>query len=144
MSGKSKSSTGKRGSKDPARPFDPAVMARAKDLAAKYQVVVRWDDAEQEFYGRGVELPLAMGDGKTADACIAHTREAMTAIAATMIEAGDVPPAPATEGTRSEQVNVRLSVEEKMLMEEAARVKGFKGLGDYLRAAGLAGQTAGR
>jgi len=55
-----------------------------------------------------------------------------------MIERGEVPPVPAAEGQQTEQVNVRLSVEEKMAIEAAVRRKGFKGPSDDMRVAALA------
>jgi predicted RNase H-like HicB family nuclease len=118
-------------------PFARAVLEQARRIAARYQVVVRFDEEEGEFYGRGLEMPLAMGDGTTADQCVASTREAMAAVIATMIERAETPPAPAIEGNRSEQVNIRLTAQEKMLLEESARREGFRGLSDYVRAAAL-------
>jgi predicted RNase H-like HicB family nuclease len=115
------------------------VAQRANSLAARYQVVIRFDQEEGEFYGRGLEMPLAMGDGKTPDQCVASTRKAMAVVAATMIERGETPPAPAVEGIRGEQVNIRLTAEEKLLLEESARRQGFRGLSDYVRAAALTG-----
>ena len=55
-----------------------------------------------------------------------------------MIEAGETPPAPARQGVRGEQVNVRLAREEKALLESSARQKGFRGLSDFMRAGALA------
>ena len=66
------------------------------------------------------------------------TREALAVAVATLLEAGDVPPPPASEGKRTEQVNVRLTPEEKLLLEEAARSRGFRGLGDFVRSSALA------
>jgi len=41
-------------------------------------------------------------------------------------------------GTRTTQVNVRLTQEEEALLTSAAAQSGFQGLGDYLRATVLA------
>jgi hypothetical protein len=56
------------------------------------------------------------------DQCVADTREAFVGVVAYLIEQGQRPPAPAQAGTRSEQVNVRLTAEEKLLLEAAARL----------------------
>ena len=126
----------KKSSKAIDRPFPPNILRRAKDLASKYQVILRHEDGE--YYGRGLELPLAMADGKTPDACVKNTRDAFVAAIATMLELHRTPPSPAAENARSEQVNVRLTPEEKMLLEEAARMKGFRGISDFVRSASLA------
>lgn len=100
-------------------------------------MVVRCEDGE--YYGRGLELPGAMDDGSTPDECVTHTREAMVAMVAYMLEEGRMPPPPASEGARTEQVNVRLTAEEKLAMEQTAQRKGYRGISDYVRAAALAG-----
>ena len=131
MSAKSKSS-----SKAVDRPFDATVLKRARAIAEQYQIILQFEDGE--YYGRGLEMPYVMNDGKTPDACVRATREALTVAVATLLEAGDAPPAPASEGKRTEQVNVRLTPEEKLLLEEAARSRGFRGLGDFVRSTALA------
>jgi uncharacterized protein (DUF1778 family) len=55
-----------------------------------------------------------------------------------MLEDGQVPPAPASEQKRTEQVNVRLTTEERLLLEEAAHNKGFRGISDFVRTTSLA------
>lgn len=117
------------------RPFDPALFKRAKALAEAYQIVLHAEDGE--YYGRGLEMPFVMSDGRTPDACVEATRGALTAAVATMLERGEVPPSPASEQRRSEQVNVRLTPEEKLLLEEAARNRGYRGIGDFVRSATL-------
>jgi hypothetical protein len=54
-----------------------------------------------------------------------------------MLEKGQTPPAPAREGHRSMQVNVRLTPEEKAVLESKAKAKGFRGLSDFIRASVL-------
>lgn len=48
-----------------------------------------------------------------------------------MIEDGRTPPLDVKR--RAAQVNVRLSAEEKLVLEETARREGFKGLSDFIR-----------
>ena len=64
-------------------------------------------------------------------------RESLTTAVATILESGQVPPSPASEQKRSEQINIRVTAEEKLLLEEAARSRGFRGLGDFVRSASL-------
>lgn len=137
MSVKSKSSATKkaapRSRKRLDRPFDPSVLAEAERLVSQYQVVLHCED--DHWYGRGLEFPKVFADGATADECVAETRQAMQGVVAFLIESGKSPPAPAREGARKQQVNVRLTVEERLLFESAARRKGFAGLSDFFRSA---------
>ena len=123
-----------------ARSFDAATAREAAAIAARYQVILEAEDGH--WYGRGLELPHVFGDGATPDKCVAATREALTAAVAYLLEQGQKPPAPARTGRRTQQVNVRLTAEEKAIIEGTARRKGFSGLSDYLRAAAL--ESTGR
>jgi predicted RNase H-like HicB family nuclease len=119
------------------RPFAPDILRRAKELAGKFQIVVRFDEEEGEYYGRGLELPNALGDGATPDACVTSTREAMVALIAFMLERGERPPSPSGEAGRTEQVNIRLTAQEKLLLEDISGRKGFRGVSDFMRAAAI-------
>ncbi len=118
-----------------ARPFAAAVAKQAAGVAAHYQVVL--EESDGRWYGRGLELPHVFADGATPDACVTATQQAMAAAVAYLLEQGQAPPPPARAARRTEQVNVRLTAEEKSIIEVAARSKGFSGLSDYLRAAAL-------
>ena len=126
-------------SKEPAkavdRPFRADVLREAKKIAEQYQIILSCEEAH--WYGRGLELSNVFGDGKTVNQCMEDTREALRGAVATMLEQGQEPPTPAREGTRTQQVNVRLTAEEKVVLEFTARRKGFKGLSDFIRAAAL-------
>jgi predicted RNase H-like HicB family nuclease len=126
----------KKAAKDIRRPFDPKLLARARKIAATYQVVMWSEDGE--YFGRGVELPMTFGDGPTPDECMKRTREALTVTVAYMLEQRETPPPPATEAGRTEQINLRVSAEEKLRLETLAAQQGYKGVADYLRARGLA------
>jgi predicted RNase H-like HicB family nuclease len=91
-----------------------------------------------EYYGRGVELPFAFGDGKTVEQCVKDTRRAFVATVASLLQDGYAPPAPATEGRRDQQINIRLSSEEKLMLETKARQSGAAGISEYIRAVALA------
>lgn len=118
------------------RPFGPGILARAKQLADAYDLVLRFEDGE--WYAHALEYPEAMGDGKTASACIRAARQALTAGVAAMLEAGESPPSPARQGRPSAQVNVRLTPKEKAALESKAKAKGFRGLSDFIRTSMLA------
>jgi predicted RNase H-like HicB family nuclease len=117
------------------RPIDAGVMAKAKAIAQEYQVILACEAGH--WFGRGLELPNIHGDGKTVGQCVENTREAFCGCVAYLLEEGQRPPTPAREGTRTMQVNVRLTAEEKALLEVTAKRKGFSGLSDYVRAAAM-------
>jgi len=118
------------------RRFDPAVLRRAREIVDGYQIILHFEDGL--YYGRGLELPNAMNHGKTPDACVRATRDIMTTVVAYMLESGQSPPSPGAENRRTEQINVRLTPEEKLRLEETARNKGFRGISDFVRSASLA------
>ncbi len=120
----------------PDRPFEADILKRAREITARDRLVLE-PDPELGFIGRSLELPTVFADGKTADACVAATREALETAVATMLEMGQAPPAPAERGVRQAQVNIRLTAEEKLLLEESARRRGFRGISDFVRAAAL-------
>jgi len=139
-SGKSRSS--KTSGKAIDRPFAPEILARAGIIAERYQIVLELED--DWWYGRGLELPGAWGDGKTPQEAVADTREAFVAVVGYMLEEGQRPPAPASEGRRVEQVNIRLTAEERALLENRSRASGFRGVSDFVRATCLAEGMATR
>ena len=129
------SAKSKKSAKAIDRAIDAGVMAKAKAIAQEYQVILACEDGH--WYGRGLELPNIHGDGRTVGQCVENTREAFCGWVAYLIEEGQRPPTPAREGTRTMQVNVRLTAEEKALLEVTAKRKGFSGLADYVRAAAM-------
>lgn len=135
MSSKSKNSKAKNAKgadkNDPRRPFDPAILKQAKKIAADYEIVMWFEDGE--WYGHGLELPHTYGDGKTPAACIASVRQGLVLTVATMLEDGERPPAAARAGERTEQLNIRLTAEEKALLENRSRAGGFRGVSDFVR-----------
>lgn len=119
-----------------SRPFDARIWKQAEEIARTYRIVIETEE-DGEYFGSTIEMPLVMGGGKTVTKCVADVLEATTATVAYMLETGDKPPAPAREGKRDQQVNIRLTAEEKLRLEEAARREGFRSLSDFLRASGL-------
>lgn len=124
------------------RPFDPAVLDRARRIAEQYRIILRHEGGD--YYGQALELPGAMNDGKTPAECLRNTIDIVTTTIAAMLERGEVPPLPTSDERRDEQVNVRLSKLEKLTFEEAARSRGFRGLSDFMRAATMSSVAPGR
>lgn len=80
---------------------------------------------------------MAMGDGPDIASCAKAVLEAAVAGIASMLEAGETPPRPAKEGKRDQQVNIRLTTEERLALESAASRAGFRSVSDYVRSAAL-------
>jgi predicted RNase H-like HicB family nuclease len=133
MSEKRKKSSKKRAID---RPFDPKLLRQAREIADTYHLILHFEDGD--YYGRALEMPGVMNDGKTPDECVEKTRDILTTAIAYLMEKGEPVPTSASENTRTEQVNVRLTAEEKLLLEEAARSKGYRGVSDFVRSASLA------
>lgn len=89
------------------------------------------------YLGRSVEMPFVMADGPTIEACVHETLESHTGAVATLLEMGEKPPSPAREGKREEQLNIRLTADERQRLEESARQAGFRSISDYVRTAAL-------
>lgn len=119
---------------DPARPFTASILRRAGEIADKYRVILEPND-ELGFIGSAIEMPTVFADGATPDRCVKATRQALTIAVATMLEAGKRPPV--AKGRRAFQINVRLTAEEKLALEEAAANLGFRGISEFVRAAAL-------
>lgn len=95
-------------------------------------------DAEGDGYlGCTVEMPSVMGGAKSIEACVRDVLEATAASIATMLERGESPPSPAREGKRDQQVNIRLTADEKLALEGAARREGYRSVSDLIRAAAI-------
>ncbi len=133
-----KTTTRKSSSRSKAidRPFDAAILRKAKRVAASYRLVIE-PEPDVGYFGRTAEMPYAMGDGETIEACIRETMDATIAAIATMLEQGQRPPTPASAAKRDRQVNIRMTADEKERLEEAARQAGFRSISDFLRTAGL-------
>ncbi len=117
--------------KAPNKAFDKGILSTARSIADQYKIIVEFEDGN--WFGHGLELPTAFGDGRTVQAAVADTHEALVTAVAFMLEKGQPPPVAAREGSRSMQVNVRLTPEEKAMLESKAKAKGFRGLSDFIR-----------
>jgi len=119
-------------SKGLERPFKESVVRKAKKIVADYRIILERNE-RLGFIGSSVEIPTVFVDAKTPEKCYKATQEALMVAVATMIECDQRPPQPASVGKRTEQVNVRLTAEEKLLFANAAMNLGFKGISDFIR-----------
>ncbi|MBA7619081.1 hypothetical protein ES703_26413 [subsurface metagenome] len=114
------------------KPFKNSVLRKAKKIVSYYRITIEKND-RLGFIGSSVELPTVFADAKTPEKCYRVAEDALMVAVATMIECGQRPPQPASAGRRTEQVNVRLTAEEKLLFANAAMNLGFKGISDFIR-----------
>lgn len=117
-------------------PVPPDIMRQAIAFADQYRFVFQLEP-DGGYIGHPLEMPLVLGSGDTIDACYRDTMEAATMAVAAVLERGEQPPAPSREGKRDQQVNIRLTADEKMSLEAAANRDGFRSLSDFMRAASL-------
>jgi predicted RNase H-like HicB family nuclease len=94
-----------------------------------------------DYVGSSIELPLVLADGATPQQCVASTTDALVATVATMLESKQHPPAPSHTGKREQQINLRVSAREKLVLEDAARRDGFRSVSDFIRNAALEAST---
>lgn len=109
-------------------------MERAEKIVDDYRIILEHSE-ELGFVGSSIEIPTVFADGQSPDQCVAATRTALKVAVATMLEMGRRPPM--GRGQRNIQINVRLTPDEKLALEEAAARFGFKGISDYVRSAAL-------
>jgi len=111
-------------------------LAPAREVASQYTILLETVDAGG-FRGRSLELPFVMGFGETAEACIDDVRGSLAVAIGAMLRDGETPPAPAREGKRDDQVNIKLTRYEKALFMQAARREGFRSVADFMRSLAL-------
>jgi predicted RNase H-like HicB family nuclease len=134
-----RSSNGTSGRPEPRdlrKTLDPRLLARAKAIADQYTIALE-PNPRVGFMGTALEFPTVFISAKGADQCVEKLREALMVAVAVMLEAGEAPPMPATEERRDQQINIRLTSEEKALLENLAKRRGFRGISDLVRTAAL-------
>ena len=121
--------------KNKNRPFEKEILKRAAEIAAEYQLILGTEDGE--FTARGLEYSSALGIGKSEAEAIKVCREVLTTLVAYHLEKGEKFSMPSKQNLRNEQISLKVSAEEKVRIEAAAKLKGFRGVGDYLRTLAL-------
>lgn len=134
---RSKSSSAKSKPDVQSRPFAKEVLAKATAIVSRYAYVSRYETDDECYSATPVEMPLVTGYGETAAAAIKDATELATSNAAYALEQGKEPPPPGAEPVRTEQLNFRISIEEKARLEAAASRQGLT-LIDFVRGAALA------
>jgi predicted RNase H-like HicB family nuclease len=128
--------TVKREPRDLSKAFDEKLLQRGRELASQYSILFRPSE-QHGFSATCLEFPTVFVHGKTVAQCDKKAREALAIGVAVMLEQGDTPPLPASDERRDQQVNIRLTSEEKLLLEDSARRRGYRGLSDFMRAAAM-------
>jgi predicted RNase H-like HicB family nuclease len=143
MSGDSKNSSKKKTrTKALSTPFKKSTFDKAQSIAQEYRITIEKND-RLGFVGSSLELPTVFADAQDPQSCYKVTQEALAVAVATMLEAGQKPPVPASAKKRTFQVNIRLTAEEKVWLSNAADDAGFCGISDFLRSLALEHKRAG-
>lgn len=116
--------------------LDKSILSKAEKIVAEYRLIIQ-RDKRLGFIGNSIELPHVYADAKTAGACIKRTRKALKIAVATLLEAGLKPPFSDFDIKRTEQVNIRLTAQEKEILSNAASNLGFEGISAFARHAAL-------
>jgi predicted RNase H-like HicB family nuclease len=130
------------------RRFAADVLRQARHVVDRYAFVVRLESDEDGHAARPVELPSVVGFGETAEEAVREAKALALTTVAYLLEQGQPVPPPGAESMRTEQVNFRVSVEEKIRMEAAAQRQGMS-LVEFVRSSALAvdplpGRTSSR
>lgn len=112
------------------RPFERRVWDHASAIARTYRLIIEHES--DGFRGRVLEMPTVFMFGGTPNECLEETIQALTTVLATMLEEGTTPPTGGQQ-RRSQQINIRLTPEEKLLLEDKVRRTGFRNVSDYMR-----------
>lgn len=121
-----------------AKRIDPELYNRAREIAQRYRLLLEVN-GRGAYVGSALELPRVIASGATPNECEHETRELLTAAVATLLQAGKTPPPPCSLQRRDEQINIRVSSEEKVRLEAVARQNGFRSVSDYIRRRALEG-----
>lgn len=117
-------------------------MNRAREIARAYRLVLQPSE-RLGYVGHTVEVPTVFADGPTPERCVKAVIEAQTGYVAMLLEAGEAPPAPASAAKREAQINIRVTAEEKMILEDGARRGGYRNVSEFMRTASLGTLRAG-
>jgi hypothetical protein len=117
---------------------DPELIRQAHSITDEYRIILD-EVSPGRFVGTASEMPRITGEGGTPDECVAETRRLLAGAAAIMLKAGQNPPRSAKARSRGEQLNVRLTAQEKLLLEDAAQSLGFRSVSDLVRTRALQG-----
>lgn len=117
------------------RPFAAKHLAAAKKALDAYEIILSHENGE--WIATWMEHDSVIGAGATPQAAVEECRGCMEALLAYMAEEGQKFPPCAKEEVRTEQVNVRLSLREKAILDRLSKNRGFRGVADFLRSLAL-------
>ena len=114
--------------------FEPTadVLRRANEILNEYSVIIEPAD-DGAFVGYAVELPGVVAGGKTHAECIRELQFGLETVVASYLTDNAEPPRAHRREKRVEQVNVRFTARERLLLEQESVKQGFRGVGDLIR-----------
>jgi|GEM_PF-5920973 predicted RNase H-like HicB family nuclease len=95
------------------------VVEEAERIVRGYSTFMK-PHSSSGYMGYALELPAVVARGETQEECLSALRESLIHSVAMMLAQDRKPPVPARD-RKVEQINVRLSAEEKLALMELAR-----------------------
>lgn len=114
-------------------PPSPECVRQAERIVDDYRILIE-RDPPGGFIGTSIEIPTAFGDGATIEECAESTRQALLGAVTAMLDRRELPP---RRGRRTAQVNVRLTEDEKLALNETAQRLGLTSISDFIRSVAL-------
>ena len=111
---------------------DEALIREARVRALEFNIVVSQRDSGK-YVGFAREFPRHFGIGGSVEECFHKTRDAIVGAVALSMKLGEPIPEPVRDLRRHEQVNIRLTIEEKAMLQAAADADGARSLSDFVR-----------
>lgn len=116
----------------------PPSMSEKSEIAEQSSHYTRLIDAEGRTYvGRIRELPGVFASGQSREHCAKALEFALETTLLFYLRDGVTPPRMIDRNKRTEQVNIRLSPMERDSLAAESDRRGFRGLGDFIRAIAL-------
>ena len=117
---------------DISRPFDTAILGKAREIAGKYRIVLE-PHPDGGYIGTSLEMPGAIGRWANCRRVRETCPRSLVVGVAYLLESGQAPPVPAGEQIRNKQINIRVTESEQRRLKEAAAAKGFTDISDFMR-----------
>ena len=110
---------------------DADLFTRARKIAQHYRIIIE-RDGRTGYIGQAIELPDVYASGGTPESCYENTAANVAKAVAMLLQKGLLPPTP-DDLPKNENLHIRLTADEKIVLEQRAKQQGFKGTSDYAR-----------
>lgn len=109
----------------------PELVQRARDIVQNYSMFIS-PHSKKGFRGRSVEFPEILVHAPDRASCLKKLEQVLTQVVLTVLKDGGTVPRP-SDGRMTEQLNFKLTFDQKLLVENLASQRGFSGLSEFIR-----------